>query len=60
MLHDFRREAGPRHLRIHPAQRVVAEQRRPICAGEEGQDPLQSLAKVGNGHVCAAEEAVSR
>ena len=36
MLHDFRREAGPRHLRIHPAQRVVAEQRRPICAGEEG------------------------
>ena len=36
MLHDFHREAGPRHLRIHPAQRVVAEQRRPICAGEEG------------------------
>ena len=43
----------------HAAQCMIAQERGGIRTGEEGENLLQTVSKVGDRHICSADKAVA-
>ena len=59
-FHDLGREALVAHCLKHAAHGMIVQKAGAVGAGQEGERLLQTLPKIGDGHICTADEAVAR